>query len=336
MIDEKECFYCFDRIAIPMVFYFMDNSIKYINTAFENMTGYKKKDIIALKPPYPWIINDETADNNVFFKFERLYKKANGDKIWVELSRSESHDKNGNDIIIENWIDISKRKSKEESLQNYQDQLRMLTSHLEFIKETERKKIAKEVHDELGQIMTVLKMDIYWILKRIPQKNDELIKKTRSTINLIDSAIKSVQRISTELRPRILDDFGLVEAINYQIKQFIELSNIDCEIIRIPENINLDQESSIAFYRIIQEIMTNIIRHSNANKVTIDFEIKRKRLYMTIKDNGKGINKETLKDPKSLGIIGIKERVKYLNGRFKIESGTNGTEVNINIPLKDF
>jgi PAS domain S-box-containing protein len=336
MIDEKQCFDCFDKIAIPMVFYFMDNSIKYINTAFESMTGYRKEDIISLKPPYPWMINDDTVDNSIFLKLERLYKKANGDKIWVELSRSESRDKNGNDIIIENWFDISKRKSKEESLQSYQDQLRVLDSHLEFIKETERKKIAKEVHDELGQIMTVLKMDIYWILKRIPQENEELIEKTRSTISLIDSAIKSIQRISTELRPRILDDFGLVEAINYQIKQFIELSNINCEIIRMPENINLDQESSIAFYRILQEIMTNIIRHSNANKVTIDFEIRKKRLYMAIKDNGKGISQGVLKDPKSLGIIGIKERVKYLNGRFKIESGSGGTEVNIDIPLKDF
>ncbi len=340
MINDFRCYEILDCIPDPLIIFDKDYSVAYANRTFEIMSGYKKEDILNTKPPFPWFdgkefgVLNKNMDN--YSAKEKLFSKSDGEKIWVEVTDIFLTDKNNNKIIIESWKNINKRKNAENTLMNYQQQLNLLSNHLEFIREKERKKIAQEIHDELGQILTVLKMDLFWTLKKIPEEFDNLVEKSKSMIQLIDDAIKSVQRISLELRPRLLDDFGLVEAIDWQVRQFIEVSDINCEIIEMPENIDMEQESAIAFYRIIQEILTNIVRHSQATCVKLSLTLNDESLTLTVTDNGRGMPEEMLNDPKALGIIGIRERIKYLNGRFNVSSNGNGTNIKVIIPLNRY
>lgn len=153
-------------------------------------------------------------------------------------------------------------------------------------------------------------------------------------IRLIELAISSVQRISQELRPRLLDDFGLVAAIDWQIKEFIEHSGIKCEILSMPEGIDIEQDKAIAFFRVFQELLTNITRHSCATLVKISLIIDKNIIILEVSDNGKGFDPNVVYNPSSLGMIGMRERIDYLRGTMSIESNSNfGTRIIVSIPI---
>jgi signal transduction histidine kinase len=151
---------------------------------------------------------------------------------------------------------------------------------------------------------------------------------------LIDSTIQTVQRLSAELRPGLLDDIGLLAAMEWQAEEFQKRTGIDCELSFSSHEINLDQERSTAIFRIFQETLTNITRHASATKIRVSLVKKGPKLELTIKDNGKGITQEKISDPKSLGLIGIQERVYFLGGDIDIKGiRDKGTTVTVSIPL---
>jgi PAS domain S-box-containing protein len=229
---------------------------------------------------------------------------------------------------------VLERKGAEEELKSSREQLRNLSAHLQSAREEERRHIAREIHDELGQALTALKMDISWLINKLPESEKPLIKKTKSISELIDTTIQTGQRILTELRPGLLDDLGLVAAIEWQAEEFQKRTGIKCEATLDPEEIILDQDRSTAIFRIFQETLTNVARHANATKVKVNLKKKAEKLILKVKDDGRGITEKQISDPKSFGLIGIRERVHLFGGESKISGiRDKGTTVTVGIPL---
>lgn len=231
--------------------------------------------------------------------------------------------------------EVNERKRAEEDLKQSREQLRDLASHLQSIREEEGRRIAREIHDELGQALTALKMDVHWLDHRLTGEQPLLLEKTKTMLNLIDMTVKTVRRISTELRPGLLDDLGLSAAIEWQANEFSHRTGIRCGILSDPEDIILDQVYSIALFRIFQETLTNIARHADATEVEITLKETCGRVELVVQDNGRGITEEQISDGKSFGLIGIRERVHYLNGDLSIKGARNeGTTVKVSIQIE--
>jgi PAS domain S-box-containing protein len=230
--------------------------------------------------------------------------------------------------------DITERKKAEEELRRSQEQLRNLSEHLQRAREEEREGIAREIHDELGQVLTALKMDLSWLGKRLPFDKESLHEKVEAMSKLIDTTAQTVKRISTQLRPGLLDDLGLVPAIEWQAQQFQERTQIPCELELETDDIVLDRELVTAFFRIFQEALTNVARHADATLVKVTLKSKDGKLLLRVSDNGRGITKQQISHPKSFGLLGMRERARFWRGAFKV-SGVQGkgTTVTASIPL---
>jgi PAS domain S-box-containing protein len=230
--------------------------------------------------------------------------------------------------------DITERKKAEEELRRSQEQLRNLSEHLQRAREEEREGIAREIHDELGQVLTALKMDLSWLVKRLPFDKESLHEKVEAMSKLIDTTAQTVKRISTQLRPGLLDDLGLVPAIEWQAQQFQERTQIPCELELETDDIVLDRELATAFFRIFQEALTNVARHADATLVKVTLKSKDGKLLLRVSDNGRGITKQQISHPKSFGLLGMRERARFWRGAFKV-SGVQGkgTTVTASIPL---
>ena len=226
---------------------------------------------------------------------------------------------------------IIERKRADEEIKKSHEKLRELFELLQVIREEERKNIAREIHDELGQLLTALKIDIKVAL--VKESNEhELGEKINSMTDLIDMTIQNVRRIASELRPVILDDFGLNAAILWHAKEIEKRTGIKFKITTIPEDITMDKNKSVIIYRIIQELLTNIIRHARATKVEIKLKHRDNKLFVFVKDNGIGIEENL--DRKSFGLLGIKERVQYWRGVLHIKGKHGkGTSVTIILPV---
>jgi two-component system sensor histidine kinase UhpB len=216
-----------------------------------------------------------------------------------------------------------------------EQQLRHLSSRLQSVREEERKSIAREIHDELGQQLTGIKMDLSWLHKKIDYEQPaELQQKVKVLISLIDTTIKTVRKISTELRPGLLDDLGLIAAIEWQCSEFQKRNGIKCQFNTKLEDADFGTTLSTEVFRIVQETLTNILRHANATLVEIKMSISENFLSVEIKDNGQGITQEEIRNTKSLGLLGMGERAKIIGGKFSIEGKPqNGTTVKLQVPL---
>lgn len=213
--------------------------------------------------------------------------------------------------------------------------LRELASHQELIKEEERKRIAREIHDELGQNLLALRIDASMLHSRTGDLHPRLHQKASYALNQIDVTIKSVRAIINDLRPPVLD-LGLQAAIEWQIEEFRRRSGIECNIVVRDENFDRDlgEKSATALFRILQESLTNIIRHAQATQVQVDLNRDNGWLYMKIADNGVGMLGSERKKNNTFGLAGIKERISMLGGDLQIDSGDGkGTVLAISIPL---
>jgi len=235
--------------------------------------------------------------------------------------------------IVEDFKDISERKESEQELMRSHERLRDLTSHLQVVREEERARVAREIHDELGQALTALKMDVHWLRTRLSDKESSLIDKTRLMSQLIDRTVQSVRRICAELRPGLLDDFGLSAAIEWEAEQFAKRTEVACHVMSDLGDMTLPQEISTAIFRIFQETMTNIARHAKATRVDIVLRKQEDRIEMRVTDNGRGIAEEEILNPRTYGITGMRERVHYLGGDLSISGNRNGTVLSVAIPI---
>ena len=240
----------------------------------------------------------------------------------------------GSGIYFHTISDITDRQQAEEQLKASREQLRELSRFLESVREEERTKMAREIHDELGQTLTALKIDLSWLTRRLPHEQELLLKKTESMYELVDGAIQTVKRISTELRPGALDDLGLADAIEWQTQEFGKRTDIKSKFSASPEGIVLDRDRSTAVFRICQEALTNIVRHAKATRVSVSLRKGPGRVSLRISDNGKGIEESQILDPRAFGLIGMCERARFWGGEVKISGAPGkGTLVALSIPL---
>jgi signal transduction histidine kinase len=229
--------------------------------------------------------------------------------------------------------EIESHMVAEDELLQSRQQLRDLSLHLQGVLEQERENIAREIHDELGQSLTALKLDLSWLQNKYSDHGN-LMQKINSMMHLIDMTITVVKRISSELRPAMLDHLGLAAAVTWQMKEFDLRSGIASELVIDPEDISLDRDRSTALFRILQESLTNVMRHAQATKVWVMLEKINGQMTLQIKDNGKGITDEQGTDHRAFGLIGIRERVLFFNGEVHISGKPDeGTTVRVSIPL---
>jgi len=267
-------------------------------------------------------------------EYDALKIRQDGTEVPCIVTATPFRDSNGQLIgIVEDFKDISDRKKTEEELQRSHEQLRIVASHLEMAREQERRAMAREIHDELGQSLTGLKMDIHWLSGHLIGQKAIVYEKMRDMDSQLDHTVHTVQRLSSELRPCLLDDLGLSAAIEWQANTVRDRLGIAIDVVSIPEDITLDETCSTTVYRIFQEALTNIARHSGATQVEILLIRKKDTVTLTVKDNGKGITEDQIRDSGSLGLIGMRERTAMLNGSLNIESKPGrGTIIFLSIP----
>ena len=230
--------------------------------------------------------------------------------------------------------EIGERQLAEQRLRESQAQLRALAARLISIREEERGRIAREIHDELGQFLTGLKMDVAWLRKHLGKDQAPLLDKTATMRRLIDSTLQVVRRIATGMRPEILDDMGLVAAITWQAKEFQKRMGIRCRVQLPAAQPDLGRELSTAVFRIFQEILTNIARHAKASSVGVRLQISAERLTLEVVDDGSGIAESAVHARESLGLLGMQERAQLFGGEVSIRgSPGRGTTVALSIPL---
>ncbi len=263
---------------------------------------------------------------------EHRITQRSGAVRWVHtVARPGSQDDQRVRGII---MDITERKRTVEALQRSQELLRDLTAHQDRIKEEERKRIAREIHDELGQTLLALRIDVAMLDARTGDSHPLLNRKVRGALQHIDATVRTVRTIINNLRPAVLD-LGLTAAIEWQINEFRRRSGIACELNLDADELVVDDETATALFRVLQESLTNIIRHAKADRVSISLHQEDGRLKMEVQDNGIGLRPDYRLHDNAFGLVGVEERILALNGEFRIDSTPGqGTTLIFIIPLE--
>jgi PAS domain S-box-containing protein len=231
--------------------------------------------------------------------------------------------------------DITLHKKIEKELVDSKKLLENLNQHLVEVRENERSEIALNLHDDLGQRLTAIDLDVAWLKGRVGVQSPAVIKKFNDIKKMINETIDGIKEISSFLRPAILYDLGIVTAFEWQLMKMEKLSNIKCNFTHTLNDNKIDDRISLILYRVLQESLTNVVRHSGASKVYINLFVNTNKAEMTIEDNGKGIEEGKLNSLTSMGITGIKERVASVSGTLNIHGKKNrGTRIKIQVPLQ--
>ena len=232
-------------------------------------------------------------------------------------------------------IRIEREEQAKASLKRSREQLRRLSVYQNDVREQDRIRIAREIHDQLGQSLTILKMDLAWMRKHLPTIDHVVDEKMAAMSRLIGEAMENLHTVIAELRPGILDDFGLAAAIEWQLDTLCSRTGIDCRFDNEGYEPELTRDKATALFRIFQELLTNIIRHAGATEVVVRLREKDGELRLQVADNGRGITEDEIHSPYAFGLLGIRERLYPLGGQvvFKGRPG-QGTRVGIHLPLE--
>lgn len=331
--------------SLPGIFYLHDDKGVFLrwNKNFEIVTGYSSAEIQNAHPLDFYVYEDRDIvrekakkvleKNEIYIddlETTLLTKKAKKISYFFTGSKVIFKDK---PCLIVVGIDSEEKKIANEKLKKSYEDIRSLATHLTHIREEERKRIGREIHDELGQQLTAVKMDITWIDKNIANENIGVKTKLKNVIDLLDGSNKSVRRILTELSPGIIDNNGLVAALERLNAQFSSTTNVPIEFVTSKKSIQLNQEIANCIFRVYQEALTNIMRYANATKVCTSLSIKKNKVVVHIEDNGDGFDTSIKKNTKSFGILGMKERVLAKEGTFELTSQIGvGTKISIYLP----
>ena len=275
------------------------------------------------------------------FKMNKRYRRPDDSYVWINLSvapiagADKSHPRHL--CMIE---DITERKRTEEALLQSRQQLRALSARQATLREEERTRIAREIHDELGQLLTGLKMDLHLAEDLVVDLHDArlhpLLDKLVAATELADATIITVQRIASELRPGVLDRLGLLLALHYEANQFERRSGLRCKLTLPQEELAVPPEAATAFFRIFQETLTNVARHAAAKSVEGAFRADPDQWVLVVQDDGQGIAEAEVTDPRSLGLLGMQERARLLGGTVTFRpAATGGTVVEVCLPRRD-
>jgi PAS domain S-box-containing protein len=270
--------------------------------------------------------------NSGTFEFEVTGLK--GGHRWLETHAVPLKDAAGKIIsLLGVTRDITESKKAEEEIIKSTEQLRQLTAHLQTIREEERKRIGREIHDELGQQLTAIKMDVAWIDKKTSEDETAVKGKLKNIITLLDGSNVSVRKILNELRPAALDDHGLREALEWQSRQFTESTGIPVRFTATVSDVKLREDISTCLFRVYQESLTNIMRYARAGSVTSSLHLQSENIMLTIEDDGTGFDIASLQNKKTFGILGMKERVLSMKGTFELKSSKGkGTKIVVSLP----
>jgi len=272
--------------------------------------------------------------------FETRRQTKDGRLINVSITASPIKDAAGKIIGVSKVArDITDRKQAEAALKESHAQLRALAARLHSAREDESRRISREIHDELGQALTSLNMDLNWIQQKLKEEKSPLLRpqlqrRMRAMTALLESTVRSVQRIATELRPHMLDDFGLTATLEWQAEEFERRTGIHCRWKPKPAVVHLHQDQAVAFLRIFQEILTNVGRHASARSVGLRLVQKNADLILEVADDGRGFDEKKLLAHKSLGLLGMRERVAFTGGHVEVCSAPGkGTRVTVVSPI---
>jgi PAS domain S-box-containing protein len=320
----------------------------FVNAAAVAMLGYDAEELLGrpshsvwhhTKPdgsPYPreeCPIYAAFRDGAVHRVSTEVFWRKDGSSFPVEYASTPIHAEGRLVGAVVTFSDISERIRAEADLRASRQELRDLASHLQSVREQERTDVAREIHDELGQALTALKMDVHWLGLRVGAES-VLLEKTRTMSKTIDTTVQAVRRISSQLRPKLLDNLGLSAALEWQAREFEQRSGVECDINSEPDDIILAPAISTALFRIFQETLTNIARHAGASSVDVLLKMDPGKVAMTVIDDGMGITSEQASDARSLGIVGMRERMYSLGGTFEISGRAGlGTTVHVTVPV---
>ncbi len=361
--NEQRLRAIFEHSAVGIMIIDRDRRVLQANPAMAKILGYEPAELQG-KNVSDFSHPDDDQRNhalyeemrngrNDYFRMEKRYIRKDGGVIWGRLTVSKLPDDAGRpEFAVAMVEDVTDRKHSEElllksheeletlvqertaELSMLNDQLRSLSAYLQEAREKERTIIAREVHDELGQSLTALKMDLSLLIRRLPREWTPAIEKAESMADLIESTIQTVKRISSELRPGILDHLGLIAALEWQAQEFERRTGVPCVVAFDPPDIELDRDRSTTVFRIFQETLTNVTRHARATGVDVLLQRRKGELVLTVKDNGRGINDREKNDPSSLGLLGMRERVLAWGGSLLLRGiPGKGTTVEVRIPL---
>ncbi|NIR27992.1 MAG: PAS domain S-box protein [Gammaproteobacteria bacterium] len=259
--------------------------------------------------------------------------RPDGEKRLAEMRVAEIEHQ-GRNVRILALRDMTDRRRIERDVRMSRARLRNLAERLHSVREEERTAIAREIHDQLGQALTALKMDLAWFLEKLPCPEGPARERASSMEALVGSTLDIVRRLSAQLRPAILDDLGLEAAIEWQVQEFAKRTECECILDLDASELEPQKRRDTVVFRILQESLTNIARHAEASRVEVSLRKRERRLLMIVRDDGRGITQEQVGDPRSLGVIGMRERAGSLGGRVYLERSSNGgTEMTLNLPL---
>ena len=331
--------------AIPhAVIGLRDRRITFANNGVKTVFGWNEDELIG-------------KSIRILYRTDKDYEKMAG--LYSKLQRRKTagdevscRRKDGTDIecrvnasrigesleakrIVITYEDVTEQERAKEELEYSRQQLRDLSVHLQSLREKESARIARELHDELGQLLTALNMDLVMLGRKIPQDQTDLAKRADSSIKLVAMTMNALKRICMDLRPGMLDHLGLSAAMRWQAEEFQKRSGIQCGLSIDPEEISVSADLSTTLFRIFQETLTNIMRHAEATEVDVHLKKKSGKVVLIVRDNGKGISQEDRHKINSFGLIGMRERVYSCGGTVSISGRPgHGTTVKVDIPCE--
>jgi PAS domain S-box-containing protein len=327
----------FDNVPAMIGFVGPDGTLELANAEWERTLGWTLDEILGQNVNvfvelYPDPVYRQEVLNFVFNSNADWadFRTTVRDGRVIDTSWANVHLSDGTTIGI--GRDISDFKRAEEALQKSRDQLRALAARVQNVREEERTRVAREIHDELGQALTAIKIDLSSLSHDLPA---EKIRQSESILKLVDETIQSMRRISTELRPPILDAVGLVAAVEWAAGEFAARTGIKCKLDLPQDDVVIDEERATALFRIFQETLTNVARHANASEVSVRLADEDDNLTLEVRDNGTGVSEERLAAGTSLGILGMRERALLLGGEFII-AGTLGAGTTVRVRIPEF
>jgi PAS domain S-box-containing protein len=260
--------------------------------------------------------------------------RASGEEFPIDASISQINE-GGAKYYTVILRDVTERVRAQEALERSREDLREFAAAAGNVREQEKSRIARELHDELGQALTALKMDLNWMAEHLPADAPALAAKIETMQQMLGSTVAATRRISADLRPLMLDDLGLLPALEWLVQNFTERSGIDCELNLTSADLDLPEPYATAVFRILQESLTNVARHAQASMVEATLSRAGKCITLAVQDNGRGFSGSDPRRPNSFGLLGMRERAYLLGGEARVESSPGqGTRVEVTIPMQ--